>query len=103
MTYLEIVKEFVLFLKENNTLKAYKENIYKAHPPQDSPNKEYQLYYGMNPLVYLKGEWSLYDIENLISHSFNWMGTDQGQNYWQSLHDKWYEKMKNVKIINEKT
>ncbi len=92
MTYLEIVKEFVLFLKENNALKAYKENVYKAHSPQFfSKNKEYELYYYMNPLVCLKGTWLPYDIRNLINHSFTWACTPQGRGYWAHLHSKWMD------------
>ncbi len=64
-----------------------------------------RFYCAMNPLIRFFNKHTSPHIQptSWIIGVFSWSASDQGQNYWKSLHDKWYEKMKNVDIINEKT
>ena len=106
MTYREAVKMFLDFLKENDALEGYKKETlnYRKTMNMPSPN----LYEQMNPFVdvQLFNE-SLFEkgIRNLIMDAFNWTRTNDGAEFWVTLHSKWLRLMDRlgyVELIGEK-
>jgi len=41
-------------------------------------------------------------IPYLIDNSFNWASTKEGRDFWSALHNKWFEKMKDIELVAEK-
>lgn len=89
LTYKELSKIFLYFLKENNALEEYKKEIIKDR-------KIMGLYEQINPLVdkHLFNDYSFKDgIRGLIMYPFVWENTNKGHSFWSTLHVKWLAKV----------
>ena len=102
LTYRQVCRLFIDFLKENNALKRFKTNIltkdlYETTPPQS-------VY--INPLKdeEIKNCFSNGFLTELINYAFLWSSTAEGENYWRKLHTMWTHKIRKMKIeiITEK-
>ena len=97
LTYKEINKLFVSFLKENNALKAYRKN-YINYCKSFFPNWKEINY--LIPFTHkrLEGAIKKNRIGSLIDFSFCWAYTDEGFDFWAELDYQWRKKCKNDEI-----
>ena len=102
ITYRELSKLFLKFLKENNALEKYKRKLMLNIMLK--PNMENVMFY-INPmLIVLKEPIKRYDISDLISCAFIWKQTNEGEDFWASLDFEWNRMIceANFEIISEK-
>ena len=100
LTYREIIRKFLFFLKREN---AYKEYI-KAVKQQ---RKKEFINWGnyINVLTIKSIKRCFIDISNiayLIDCSFTWSSTKEGHGFWLELDTKWRDKMKDIELVVEK-
>lgn len=100
LTYREIVREFLSFLKKENVYRDYIEAI------KQQKRREFihwENYVNVFTIYSLKRCFkSDSGMGNLIDDSFHWASTKEGHNFWSALNKKWYDKMKDTEIVAEK-
>lgn len=100
LTYREIVKEFLLFLKKEN---AYKKYIKAIKQQKKGQFKNLGNYINVLTIDSLKGCFVYSsNIGYLIDSSFHWASTKEGHDFWSELDRKWHDKMRNTEIVAEK-
>ena len=99
LTYREIVREFLLFLKKEN---AYEEYIKAIKQQRKSKFKNWGNYINVLTIDSIKECFrSNGKIRRLIDYSFHWSSTKEGHNFWSALDIKWCEKMRDTKLVTE--
>jgi len=100
LTYREIIREFLFFLKKEN---AYKEYI-KAIKQQRK--KEFINWGNYINILTIKSLKRCFINSNLITYlidcSFTWSFTKEGHDFWSELDIKWCDKMKDIQLVAEK-
>lgn len=100
LTYREIVREFLLFLKTEH---AYKEYIKAIKQQKKRQFKNWENYINIFTIDSLKGCFEDdINIRYLIDNSFHWAITKEGHEFWSRLDKKWRAKMKDTEIVEEK-
>lgn len=100
LTYREIIREFLLFLKKEN---AHKEYIKAIKQQRKSQFKNWENYINIFTINNLKECFrSNSNIGYLIDNSFHWASTKEGHDFWSALDIKWRDKMRNTEIVAEK-
>lgn len=100
LTYREIVREFLLFLKTEYAYKGYIKAIKQCKKHEFINWGNYINILTINSLkVCFK---SNFYIAHLINNSFHWASTKEGYDFWSVLDKKWHDKMRNIEIIAEK-
>jgi len=100
LTYREIVREFLLFLKTEH---AYK--IYIAIVKNRRKDEIKNWGNAINILTIPRLEECFKNDSNigyLIDRAFYWASTEEGHDFWAGLHQKWRFKMRNVEMVTEK-
>jgi len=98
LTYREIIKEFLFFLKKENAYKGYIKAI-KQYRKKEFIN--WENYINVLTINSLKGCFNS-NIGHLIDMSFHWAPTKEGHDFWSVLDKKWLDKMRNTEIVAEK-
>jgi len=78
------LKLFIQFLHKEGALRAFQNYRQKAVQPH-SPLQIYNWATGLS-LGHLGST-------NYIVDAFSWCNTNEGDHYWQALHDKWVNKL----------
>ena len=100
LTYREIIREFLFFLKKEN---AYKKYIKAIKQQKKEQFKNWENYINIFTINNFKGCFrSDSNIGNLIDYSFHWAITKEGHDFWSELDKKWRDKMRNTEIVAEK-
>lgn len=100
LTYREIVREFLLFLKTEHVYKRY---ITLVKTQRKSQIKNWGNSINILTISHIKQCFKNSDnLCNLIDYAFLWAATTEGHEFWLALNDKWRDKMKDVEIVNEK-
>lgn len=100
LTYREIVREFLLFLKTEH---AYKEYINAIKQQRKSQFRNWENYINILTIKSLKRcIINSNQIGYLIDCSFTWSSTEEGHDFWSALDKKWRDKMKYIEIVAEK-
>jgi len=86
LTYKELKQTFVIFLKDNNALKQFKENLLTQRKREFKNLTNYLDILTLDRFNTLIEEETLYE---LINHAFHWASTPQGHDYWSELDEKW--------------
>lgn len=100
LTYREIVREFLLFLKT--------EHVYKKYITSVKLQRKNEIKNWGNSINIL----TIPHIEKcfkrcgtlgcLIDYAFNWASTREGAEFWLALDDKWRAKMASTELVAEK-
>lgn len=98
LTYREIIKEFLFFLKKEN---AYKEYIKAIKQYRKKEFRNWENYINILTIKPLKN-CVINNIAYLIDCSFTWSSTEEGHDFWSALDKKWRDKMKDIEIVAEK-
>lgn len=96
LTYRELIKEFIAFLKKNNALESYKKEMKKQHP------ERFTCWYDhINPFLTtpINGIIKHGCIGDIIDVSFTWSQTKKGFEFWRDLNDIWRSKTENMELI----
>jgi len=99
LTYREIVREFLLFLKKENAYKQYIEAI-KKQKTSEIKNWGNEINILTIPRLkecFINSSGLVY----LIDSAFHWAVTKEGHDFWSALDKKWHGKMKNTEIVAE--
>lgn len=100
LTYREIVREFLLFLKKEN---VYEQYIKIIKIQRKSEFKNLENYINVLTINSLKECFrNNSNIGFLIDKSFHWAATKEGHDFWSALDTKWHDKMRNTEIVAEK-
>lgn len=100
LTYREIIKEFLFFLKRENAYKGYIKAI-KQYRKKEFIN--WENYINILTIESLKRcIINSNQIGYLIDFSFHWAPTKEGHDFWSALDKKWRDKMKDIEIVAEK-
>ena len=101
LTYREIIREFLFFLKKEN---AYEKYIKAIKQQRKYDFKNWGNYINVLTINSLKDCFRINsnEIGHLIDFSFIWAETREGQNFWSALNTKWRDKMRDTKIVTEK-
>ncbi len=100
LTYREIIREFLLFLKKENAYKEYIKAIKRQKKGEFKNLGNYINVFTINSLkICFKSD---SNIGNLIDNSFHWDATKEGHYFWSELDRKWCDKMRNVEMVTEK-
>ena len=100
LTYREIVREFLLFLKTENAYKGY---INAIKLQRKSQFKNWGNYINILTINSLKECFKFKNsIDYLIDNAFHWASTKEGHDFWSALDKKWHDKMRNIEIVAEK-
>ena len=101
LTYREIVREFLFFLKKEN---VYKEYINAIKQQRKSQFKNWGNYINILTINSLRGCFKSNHsyIIYLIDESFHWASTKEGHDFWSALDKKWRDKMKDTELVAEK-
>lgn len=100
LTYREIVREFLFFLKKEYVYGQYIKAIKQQHK-----NQIKNWGNSINILTIPQIKRCFEDSSklcNLIDWSLVWASTKEGHEFWSALDKKWRDKMKNVEIVGEK-
>ena len=101
LTYREIIRDFLSFLKKENAYERYIKEIKRQNKREF---KNWGNYINVLTINSLKSCFkSGSDIGYLIHHAFLWSATKEGFDFWAALDIKWSYKMRNIEMINEKT
>jgi hypothetical protein len=100
LTYREIVREFLFFLKKENAYKKYIKAIKQQRKSQFKNWGNYINIFTINSLRECLKNNS--NIGYLIDNSFHWASTKEGHDFWSALDNKWHDKMRNIEIVPEK-
>ncbi len=100
LTYREIIREFLFFLKKENVYKEYIKAIKQQKKREIKNWGNYINILTINSLgeCFLKNNYVVY----LIDMSFNWSSTKEGHKFWSELSHKWHGKMKDIELVAEK-
>lgn len=101
LTYRDIIREFLFFLKKENAYKEYIKAIKQQRKNQFLNWENHVNIFTINPLK------ECFKNNNnqlcyLIDRSFLWTSTKEGHDFWSALDEKWSNKMQNTEIIPEK-
>jgi hypothetical protein len=100
LTYREIVREFLFFLKKEN---AYKNYIKAIKEQRKKEFIDWENYINVLTIKSFRGRFvNSGNIGHLIDNSFHWAATKEGHDFWSALNIKWYDKMKDTEIVAEK-
>ena len=100
LTYREIIREFLFFLKKEN---AYKKYIKAIKQQKKGEFNNFENYINVLTISSLKRCFrNGSNIPYLIDSSFHWASTKEGHNFWSELDIKWNDKMKDTEIVAEK-
>ena len=105
LTYREIIREFLFFLKKENAYERYIKEIKRQNKRE---LKNWGNYINVLTIDSLKNcfknDSTRYsNIGYLIYNAFLWSATKEGFDFWSALDTKWSYKMRNIEMINEKT
>ena len=99
MTYREIKKTFIQFLKKNNALESYKKNVIECNK-----HKKITLVNRIDPLTIPSIKENILSANvfwSIISASFVWADTKEGHKFWSHLNNKWSKISHEYKITSE--
>ena len=100
LTYREIVREFLLFLKTEHVYKRY---ITLVKTQRKSQIKNWENSINILTISSIKQCFkNSGHLCNLIDYAFHWASTTEGHEFWLALNDKWRDKVKDVEIVAEK-
>lgn len=100
LTYREIIREFLFFLKKENVYKEYIKAIKQQRKKQFKNWENYINILTINSFrEYFKKN---NNMAYLIDISFHWAFTEEGHDFWSELDRKWRSKMKNTELVAEK-
>lgn len=100
LTYREIIREFLLFLKKEN---AYKEYIKAIKRQKKGEFKNLGNYINVLTIYPLKECFrNNGKLRRMIDYSFHWDDTKEGFDFWSELDKKWCDKMKDTELVAEK-
>jgi len=100
LTYREIVREFLLFLKTEHVYKQYIEATKKQ---RKSEIKNWGNEINILTIPNLKECFrNNRNLACLIDKAFLWNSTKEGHDFWMTLDRKWMAKMLNVELVAEK-
>lgn len=100
LTYREIVREFLLFLKTEHAYKGYIKAIKRQ---KKSQFKNWGNYINILTINSIKECFKSNNyIGYLIDNAFQWAATKEGHIFWSELDKKWHDKVKNIEIVAEK-
>jgi len=100
LTYREIIREFLLFLKKEN---AYKEYIKAIKQQKKVQFKNWGNEINVLTIHHLEKCFrNGYGLGSLIDNAFHWDSTEEGFDFWSELDKKWRDKMKDTEIVAEK-
>ncbi len=100
LTYRELVREFLFFLKKEN---AYKEYIKAIKQQRKNEFENWGNHINVLTIKSIKSCFrNISYIGYLIDNSFQWISTEEGHNFWSALDEKWHNKMRNVEVVAEK-
>ena len=102
LTYREIIREFLLFLKKENAYEKYIEAIKQQKKREFKNFGNYINVLTINSLKRCFKSESNISISRLIDYAFHWESTKEGHDFWSALDIKWCNKMKYVELVNEK-
>lgn len=90
-----IYKAFISFLKKEDCFDNFKNEWFRLNRMR--PEIENLSIKQMIEFYFKKGE--MHNIFDLIDHSFHWIETVNGHNYWRVISYKWFNYLKD-KINN---
>ena len=100
LTYRQLCRLFIDFLKKNDALKAYKKNALK-----DGRYRNTVINY-INPLTKknICHAFNYKEYDELINYAFYWAKTKEGDSYWRELSAKWTQFIfeNKIELIQEK-
>lgn len=74
----DFVKIFIDFLKENNCLDQYKNNVKSFH---------------VNDLIFFRNIFNQ-DPKGYVTSPFLWVGSPEGPDFWKDINQKWKSELK---------
>lgn len=99
LTYREIIREFLFFLKKEN---AYKKYIKAIKQQRKKEFINWENYINILTIKTFKGVFTNSSVVYLIDYSFHWASTKEGHDFWSALDQKWRDKMKDTELVTEK-
>lgn len=100
LTYREIIREFLFFLKKEN---AYKEYIKAIKQQRKGVIKNWGNYINVLTINSLRKCFkNNSNMAYLIDNSFHWASTKEGHDFWSALDKKWRDKIKGTELVAEK-
>jgi hypothetical protein len=101
ITRRELIKKFLLFLKENDALDKFKKNI-KAQKKYEFKTLENNI--NIFSILTFKPIFESGYYREFINFGVSWSETPEGTSYWANLDIKWRKMLdrNSVKIISEK-
>jgi hypothetical protein len=100
LTYREIVREFLLFLKTEH---VYKQYIEATKIQRKSEIKNWGNEINILTIPHLKECFrDSCGLGFLVDKAFIWDSTKEGFDFWSVLDNQWQDKMRNIEIVNEK-
>lgn len=91
-----VIREFVTFLRLNNSLRKFKCNCFKY-----KRNNYSRIINYIQPLIIFNKLGTVnyqHYYQNFIMRAFTWTLTKEGYDFWYKLNLKWMAKLNNIKF-----